>query len=361
VVKNASGTWSWSLATADGPEDGRTVTITATDSDGASATATFELVVENLPPVLATAGNRSVSAGATATNTGTWSDPGTDSVVLTASVGTVTRNDNGTWSWSFDTTGALSQQVVVTGTDADGLAATTAFNLSVDASTGATFVWNAAANAPALARLLGRERLDGIVNNACQTIRRPAAYYAHLMPLELQPGTWNPEVRLLLADHVSCFGAPAMPPPAAESRGAPAARLLPPSSAPMADATTAMPPTSMPTTVSEAPPAAAAAAAVAALWSAPATGLAAAAATIPSALWSQAPLWSAEPGVPQPDEGTASQFPLGVVDVNGQQLDTRTTNSWLLKLHEVSTPEVIARLYEWESVVRVPPALRVVA
>jgi UDP-glucose 4-epimerase len=28
---------------------------------------------------------------------------------------------------------------------------------------------------------------------------------------------------------------------------------------------------------------------------------------------------------------------------------------------EVSTPEVIARLYEWESVVRVPPALRVVA
>ncbi|KOO33420.1 oxidoreductase [Chrysochromulina tobinii] len=89
-------------------------------------------------------------------------------------------------------------------------------------------------------------RLDGIVNNACQTIRRPAAYYAHLMPLELQPGTWNPE----------------------------------------------------------------------------------------------APLWSAEPGVPQPDEGTASQFPLGVVDVNGQQLDTRTTNSWLLKLHEVSTPEV---------------------
>ena len=190
-------------------------------------------------------------------------------------------------------------------------------------------------------------RLDGIVNNACQTIRRPAAYYAHLMPLELQPDTWNTEVRRLLADHVSCFGAPAMPPPAAESRGgAPAARLLPPSSAPMADATmtlpptTTMPPTTMPTTVSEAPPATAAAAAVAALWSAPVAGLAAAAATIPSALWSQAPLWSAEPGVPQPDEGSASQFPVGVVDVNGQQLDTRTTNSWLLKLHEVSTPEV---------------------
>jgi len=27
-------------------------------------------------------------------------------------------------------------------------------------------------------------RLDAVVNNACQTIRRPPAYYAHLMPLE---------------------------------------------------------------------------------------------------------------------------------------------------------------------------------
>ena len=27
-------------------------------------------------------------------------------------------------------------------------------------------------------------RLDIIVNNACQTVRRPASYYAHLLPLE---------------------------------------------------------------------------------------------------------------------------------------------------------------------------------
>ena len=33
------------------------------------------------------------------------------------------------------------------------------------------------------------------------------------------------------------------------------------------------------------------------------------------------------------------QFPVGIVDVNGQQLDTRRSNSWLLKLHEISTPE----------------------
>ena len=30
-------------------------------------------------------------------------------------------------------------------------------------------------------------RLDAIVNNACQTIRRPPAYYSHLMPLECAP------------------------------------------------------------------------------------------------------------------------------------------------------------------------------
>ena len=30
-------------------------------------------------------------------------------------------------------------------------------------------------------------RLDGIVNNACQTIRRPPQYFAHLMAGERQP------------------------------------------------------------------------------------------------------------------------------------------------------------------------------
>jgi NAD(P)-dependent dehydrogenase (short-subunit alcohol dehydrogenase family) len=37
-------------------------------------------------------------------------------------------------------------------------------------------------------------------------------------------------------------------------------------------------------------------------------------------------------------------FPLGRHDVNGQQLDLRTTNSWLLRLHEVSTHEAAEAL-----------------
>ncbi len=39
-------------------------------------------------------------------------------------------------------------------------------------------------------------------------------------------------------------------------------------------------------------------------------------------------------------------FPAGKKDVNGQQIDLRTTNSWMLKLGEISTPE-IAEVGAW--------------
>jgi NAD(P)-dependent dehydrogenase (short-subunit alcohol dehydrogenase family) len=169
------------------------------------------------------------------------------------------------------------------------------------------------------------QRLDGVINNACQTIRRPAAYYAHLLPAELEPERWTPHVRALLSDHQACFApAPRAPPPqirscegeaaAREAAGAGEASAAPASSSGVVAAPTE--------------------AAVS-----PAAVAAAAAASVPSALWSQAPLWSAEEGVMQPDSGEAANFPLGLRDVNGQQIDTRRSNSWLLKLHEVSTPE----------------------
>ena len=50
VSDNGDGTWSWSLPTADGPDESQTVTITATDSDGATTETTFSLVVNNVPP-----------------------------------------------------------------------------------------------------------------------------------------------------------------------------------------------------------------------------------------------------------------------------------------------------------------------
>lgn len=40
-----------------------------------------------------------------------------------------------------------------------------------------------------------------------------------------------------------------------------------------------------------------------------------------------------------------SILPPGVTDINGQQLDLRKTNSWLLKMEEVSTPEVMECMF----------------
>jgi NAD(P)-dependent dehydrogenase (short-subunit alcohol dehydrogenase family) len=40
-----------------------------------------------------------------------------------------------------------------------------------------------------------------------------------------------------------------------------------------------------------------------------------------------------------------SILPPGVTDINGQQLDLRTCNSWLLKMEEVSTPEIMECMY----------------
>ena len=135
TISTGSGTWSWSFNTNDGPDQTQTVTITATDSDGAASTTTFALVVNNVAPSVArNTATVTVNEGAIASNTGTWSDPGLDVVTLSASVGTVTQNVNGTWSWSFNTSDgpAQGQTVTITATDSDGAATATTFALVVN-------------------------------------------------------------------------------------------------------------------------------------------------------------------------------------------------------------------------------------
>jgi len=135
VVDNGDGIWGWSFATTDGPEESQTVTITVTDSDGAASTVSFALVVNDVPPDVAP-GNAvvTVDEGATALNTGTVSDAGDDTVILSASVGTVTDNGDGTWSWFLDTTDGpdQSQAVTIAATDSDGAVTTTTFELVVN-------------------------------------------------------------------------------------------------------------------------------------------------------------------------------------------------------------------------------------
>lgn len=135
ILDNGNGTWSWSFATNDGPDQSQVITVTATDSDGAISTTTFALEVQNRPPVIA-ANNASVTVneGSTASNSGTFSDPGLDTVNLSASFGTVVNNNDGTWSWTANTTDGpdQTQTVTITATDSDAAISTVTFNLQVD-------------------------------------------------------------------------------------------------------------------------------------------------------------------------------------------------------------------------------------
>lgn len=129
-----NGVWSWFFATSDGP-DQSTVTITATDSDGAVTTRSFELVVNNHAPNAAANGaSVTVNEGQTASIGGTFGDPGVDTVSLSASVGTVLDNGDGTWSWSFATNDGPDQDqtVTITAMDSDGAATTATFGLVVN-------------------------------------------------------------------------------------------------------------------------------------------------------------------------------------------------------------------------------------
>jgi hypothetical protein len=118
----------------DGPNS-YTITATATDEDGTYASNSLTVAVNNVAPsVAANQAGVTIDEGQTATNTGTWSDPGADDVTLTASKGTIVKNANGTWSWSFASTDGPndSATVTITATDSDGAVTTTTFSLVVN-------------------------------------------------------------------------------------------------------------------------------------------------------------------------------------------------------------------------------------
>ncbi|MFC1652647.1 PKD domain-containing protein [Planctomycetota bacterium] len=152
VTSNGDGTWSWSYDTKDGPDESQTVTITATDEDGGIKTTTFYLTVDNVAPsVSADAAVVIVNEGETDSNTGTFSDPGTDLVSLSASGGSVVDNGDGTWSWSFDTTDGPDERQIVTITADDG---------DVNGTTLTTFVLTVENVAPELGEITTTANVD---------------------------------------------------------------------------------------------------------------------------------------------------------------------------------------------------------
>ncbi len=134
------------------------------------------------------------------------------------------------------------------------------------------------------------DRLDLLINNAAQTVRRPPGFYAHLMSNEQLHGEGlDPSVRRLLARHRKCIGELTVSPTAADRQATPVS------------------------------------------WQdrAPGVGLRA------SAQLSQLPY--------QSDSSLASEevFPQGQLDADLQQLDLRHTNSWRLRIGEVETTELL--------------------
>ena len=77
ATNNGNGTWGWFYDTVDGPDQSQVVTIIAIDSDGGISTTTFDLVVENVTPIVTiNFGTVTVTEGEVASNWGTAVDPG---------------------------------------------------------------------------------------------------------------------------------------------------------------------------------------------------------------------------------------------------------------------------------------------
>jgi FtsP/CotA-like multicopper oxidase with cupredoxin domain len=85
------------------------------------------------PYATADAASVTVNEGQAAATTGTYKDPDGDPVTLSASIGTVTDNLDGTWSWSHTTTDGPdeNQIVAITATDDNGLKDQAVFFLNV--------------------------------------------------------------------------------------------------------------------------------------------------------------------------------------------------------------------------------------
>jgi subtilisin family serine protease len=101
---------------------------------GFITTPRLDLYAAFRPALTVDADPVTVAEGDLATNSGTFSDPNDDPVTLSASVGAVVDNGDGTWSWSFLTEDGPeeSQTVTITGTDPLGAEGSVDFTLVVN-------------------------------------------------------------------------------------------------------------------------------------------------------------------------------------------------------------------------------------
>ena len=147
-----------------------------------------------------------------------------------------------------------------------------------------------------------KDRLDILINNAAQTVRRPAGFYAHMLELEQRPyDSLPPQLQTVLRGHEACKAAMAFGPGEAGEHSLVAGGRA------TGDATGF----------------------VAWRGDGPGVGIRS------SALLSQVPCAY--------DDATndAEIFPAGQADADLQQVDLRPMNSWRLTLAQVPSPEML--------------------
>ncbi|MBN2651483.1 MAG: SDR family oxidoreductase [Spirochaetales bacterium] len=139
------------------------------------------------------------------------------------------------------------------------------------------------------------DRLDILINNAAQTVRRPPSFYAHLMEMENLPfERQSPEVQHLLSEHRQCVGI--LTGSVSVSKEDNYLKSVAPVS-----------------------------------WSGKTPGVGISS----SAALSQIPFSH------DTDLSVEKVFPEGKLDADLQQVDLRTTNSWRLTLGEIPTAEML--------------------
>ncbi|MGB0165962.1 MAG: T9SS type A sorting domain-containing protein [Luteibaculum sp.] len=136
TIDNENGTWYWEYATTDGPNETQDVELTISNACQ-SESFNFELIVSNVAPELASPIQSSTQEDCNyIAFTGSFFDPGLDTISISATEGTVTwqGQKEGTWVWTSDSLYLPgSHSVLLEAVDEDGDASSLEISFSVGA------------------------------------------------------------------------------------------------------------------------------------------------------------------------------------------------------------------------------------
>jgi len=133
LVLNPDGSFAYRPAANYFGDDSFTYRASDGQADSQAALVSLTIApVNDAPAVAAVQGSVTANEGDTASNSGTFSDVDGDTVILTASIGTLTQGA-GTWTWSYTSTDGPddTRPVTITATDEHGAASSIAFDLVV--------------------------------------------------------------------------------------------------------------------------------------------------------------------------------------------------------------------------------------